>query len=426
MNLRKLSGNIFVFIAILFTFFRGSRPTTIITTNVLFLVLAVSCFFVWFIGSRFHITIYYEDLFLLSYILYVIASSLLITHHKSLAFEYWSLLISAFAFKLVLQNDVFACQRYIKNSYNSSFIISVSIVLQAIVPAFIKIIQRVIFGDRVYQSVQRYHRLGYLTGISMQNSVAVWFSAVLLSFAVGIILTKEKNSLRQSALICLCILSIILTKKRAILLAAAIASYFLYLNFNSKKSSAAVRMVFVSLILVAAGFVAYRVIPQFQFMWDKTFNADRALSGREAMWLDMTAMFLSAPLFGVGAGTCHRLYGYGGHNCYLQLLGEYGIVGFCLFILGFIIPYVRSLIRAKEYLKTERYTAEASSLMTALFMQTVFFIYCVSGNPVFDFVFFLMHFANMAITQNILNGKLSFQKELAHEKVIRNHPRIPG
>ncbi len=426
MSAMKMSGSLFVFFTILFTFFRGSRPTTIITLNVLCLILTVICFFMWFFSVRCKVKIYFADFLLLGYIIYVIADGLFLTKHPSEAFEYWSLLVAAFAFKLVIQSDMHACRLYIKSAYVSSLIIAVSIVMQAVLPSLINSLQKIVFNDYVYASVRGYSDLGYLTGLSMQNGIAVWFCAILLSYSMGQILTHKRMGYRQFFVICLGILSILLTKKRAILLAAAVASYFLYLAFNRNKVTATFRLLLISLAFVALGVVAYHTIPQFQFMWDKTFHSDRMLSGRETMWEDMIAMYSSAPLIGVGGGTCTYLYGYGGHNCYLQLLGEYGIIGLILFLLAFGLPYLRALFRTKKFLKANRYTKEAECLLTSLFMQTVFFIYCFSGNPVFDYVFFLMEIINIAVAQNVLSGKLSFRKGIDNENFVNNYSCLSG
>ena len=111
---------------------------------------------------------------------------------------------------------------------------------------------------------------------------------------------------------------------------------------------------------------------------------DAALGGRMTLWRLALAEALSAPLFGHGLGTLHRLEGawynhegvlQGAHNEYLMLWGEAGFLPFLLFIL-----FLGAMLRVGVGIRNE--DGSAALLRTVSGWGVVLALYSVAHHGV--------------------------------------------
>lgn len=424
-SLKTFFAQIFIFTVILFIFFRSFNIVNMFgTINVIYLMLAFGCFVGWLLASEYKIRIFHDDYLLLAYILMVVADGLFRTPHSSEAFEYWSLLVAAFAFKLVIQCNQEMCSDYMRYAEVSTFILSISIVLSAIAPTLMDGLRKLLLGSRQYIAAADLYNRGYTIGFAHTGAQGAFYSVVLLSISMAAIFTRKGSARRTVLLVLISGVALLLSQKRGLLFASAATAYLLFFLFDKNKSvTKSIKILLITFLLILIGIIAILTIPAAQYMWNKTLYNDRVLSGRESFWNVMVQMFESAPVFGVGGGTCDYLFGFGGHNCYLQLLMEYGIVGLFVFCLAFGVPYVRCILKAKVFIKQHRYTQRPGWLIASIFMQSVFFIYALSGNPVFDQIFFMTELISIGIAQNVLNHNVELEKSV-NEKTKRNYPSI--
>lgn len=370
--------------------------------NVIFLTASLALFGLFLILNLRRVRIYKHDLFLAMYCIYVMINGVLITNHTEEAFEYWAVLWALFAFKIVLQQQNESIRRYNLAISKGALFASVIVLIQFVMPNVVALFQRLLLTQNAFQEARHAASMGYCTGITPFSAAAVWYCGILLSFVFAEYLCRKNVSIVSIAKCGLAVLAMIATQKRSVLLACFITLYVFYFLFAKKKNTKFLRIMIATGIIAFAMLIAYQFIPQIQYMVYKTLREGNALSGREALWEDMRPLFEQNHIFGSGGGTCQYMFGYGGHNCYLQLLAEYGYVGFLLFLLAFVVPFLRSLYRARSFLRTERETQEAVWLLSSLFLQAVFLIYCATGNPLFDSVFIMTQIACMGISDHIL------------------------
>lgn len=407
-SLRFSSGGIYSLVVVIYIFFRECGLILLLgNINVLFLVFSVFLFGLCLLSlsfSRGPLRIWRDDTMLLLFAFYVVLDGITRTQYPSEAFEYWALLLSIIAFKLVLQNGTKALRSFIGMSGGAAVITTSAVLLQGIFPSLVSVIQRIWFSPSAFQTAQTAYGKGYCTGLTAFPAAAVWYCFILLSIFVGRVFTRKSFDAITSIGVAISCLAMLFTQKRSVLAGAVIAFYIMFIVFSKRKSLKLFRMFLISVLLILILIWAYEYIPQVQYMWGKTNRTGNALSGRIYYWEILLSMFKASPIFGVGGGTCTRLFGFGGHNCYLQLLAEYGIVGLALFLAGFGAPLCGSIYRAKRYLDENRYSEQAGWLITSIMIQAVFFIYCFTGNPLFDHIFFMTEISCTAISQSILQG----------------------
>lgn len=207
-----------------------------------------------------------------------------------------------------------------------------------------------------------------LRSVGHVNHSAIYLSIVLV-LAISLFRYLE-NRLEKIFIVLssfIILLSLILTGSRATVLGiiAALVSIFI---FSKKKKQFA--YIFVTIIVTVV--IILISVPNLQLLQKNTSLSDNSLIERISLWKNAWELFISHPIFGVGAKH-FRLYnthnsGSHAHNLYFNTIAQLGIVGFISFVL---ILYL--IIKS---LKASYYNRESSLWTAAL---GVFIIVLVNG-----------------------------------------------
>lgn len=251
---------------------------------------------------------------------------------------------------------------------------------------------------------------GYAVGFTQHYSTTAMYLSTGASTAVIPLLRGEVfDQKTKRGLILLFVIiygAVLLTGKRAhsiFIIFAAVAAYW-FLNKDKKQGRffylIAGLSAFVAVYIIAAHFYPplYNIINRFEY----TISRNNLLSGRQNLFLECLNMFKSSPLFGSGWGsytflTVSRFQD--AHNVYLQLLAENGIILSIPFYAFFLVNWVHvakavSSLTLSGLLKNQNDTIMAGS---ALFFQTFFLFYCLSGNPLYDIQMLFPYFFTCSI-----------------------------
>jgi O-antigen ligase len=182
---------------------------------------------------------------------------------------------------------------------------------------------------------------------------------VLLLICLGYFMTKHSPfKIRLGCYLTVPILTyaLLLTKSRTGIIGLSIVLSGIIIR--SKK-----KILWVVCITLAASIIFINADPIYQDRWlsINVFRSDLKGSatahGRISGWISGFQVFLNKPLFGHGLGTSseaawHTLgHTQVVHNFYLEVLQEFGIIGFLIYT-GFIKGFFRNLITAKRALLT--------------------------------------------------------------------------
>ncbi|WP_317437431.1 O-antigen ligase family protein, partial [Thomasclavelia spiroformis] len=106
-------------------------------------------------------------------------------------------------------------------------------------------------------------------------------------------------------------------------------------------------------------------------------------NGRFFLFEEMFKIFVSRPITGIGPLSTFSYYNdYLGHNVYLQVLCEMGVIGFValLYMLISGLKYRINVLKRKNATDFD---------FLALFIQLFIIIYGFFGNPIFSYVFII-------------------------------------
>jgi len=196
------------------------------------------------------------------------------------------------------------------------------------------------------------------------------FAALMLLGTVGILGFVKKAQRRDVILGVLCIglcwIALMLSKSKATLVFAAVASPILLIMSLKSKGLALQKILYVSIAAIAVLGVLIVITKSFvwlEYLWEllapdsfNRTNFNRAFAYRPEIFRAALSMFSDYPIFGVGQGNFFRLSsqldishspyllekgGDNAHNYFLQTLAETGLVGAVAFVLAIGWPFFR-------------------------------------------------------------------------------------
>lgn len=285
------------------------------------------------------------------------------------------------------------------------FFFTITVIIQLLVPDVINSLRVLLLSSRDYTISQMGYEntTNYLSGLAINSSCAAFF----ISIFNGIVFSKllfEGKKMRNGVLLMLGLIALLLTQKRMLVIAFLLASLVTVLIC---KKDIAYKFKFIMLFAIVALIAfAYAIekIPAMTIFIDRLFNNTNLLSGRENFYDEMLVWFKSNPVIGVGLGKANSVWGYGGHNCYIQLLAETGIIGFVIymsFVGPFIISTIKKLIYYWNYTNVEDNKEIITTLVASVVGIIIILFYAISGNPFYDYIYCLTFFALIAVSSQI-------------------------
>lgn len=223
-------------------------------------------------------------------------------------------------------------------------------------------------------------------------------AAFMLCIGIAVVISWMMVKVENKHIISLIILfaALMLTGKRMLFAIAVLilALFLLHQSKNGKVSMAVITL----LVLVTGVILLYNFIPQVGNLFIRFSNVltDSSMTGRAPLWACSIKMFqnhsavgygfasyntVASNLFGIQAGfdnfTRFSAWTFNGHNVYLQILGETGIIGFVLFAVMICIS-VSKIFSLRIFAGSHRqYTV---LYWFAVFVHIVILLDSITGN----------------------------------------------
>ena len=205
-------------------------------------------------------------------------------------------------------------------------------------------------------------RVGNLIG--NENALGLFFSTGILCSLVFFIKSKRvivKILMIAAILVLGCMMLLTGSRKS---LAFAIIGIILIVCFGYRKAKLGKRFTAIIVLVMAlvAIYVLITTLPifstineRFSLLFESFLGSDTSYdtdNNRKIMIERGLEAFYQKPLFGHGAGYSRVLFGTYSHNNFVELLMNYGFVGFCLYYSFYIVLAIKLL---KQALKSDLY-----------------------------------------------------------------------
>lgn len=180
----------------------------------------------------------------------------------------------------------------------------------------------------------------------------------------------------------LALFGIILTSKRGIFIATVIAFLLaialdkdIKIRIIEKKH---VLTLGIGIVLAVVGIVYLVETNDYVIAFISRFTGNNITTGRDEFYRNAIDVFSSGSvgtLFaGYGTGSAYLINKTGLHNVYLQIIFDHGIFGLVLYG-SFFIVNIKNAIKNRYFF--------------SMCLQIVFLVYCMTGNPLYDYYFFI-------------------------------------
>jgi O-antigen ligase len=211
---------------------------------------------------------------------------------------------------------------------------------------------------------------GRSAGFAEANQYAVFLVLLLPSFLSSILFQKKSGkSTINSVLFLVGLMGLILTISRGGFISFIFAVAALFIIAYRHRMIGGKRIIVFGLLFFLIAPVSYIIVPsdvkdvvkqRVVDPTDQTYNPWRVekhwihgySSGRIKLWMQSLQMFIQKPVFGYGNDACKRVFEFPTHNDYLEILINYGIIGFFLFIMIYIRIFLHVYFHFKA--STER------------------------------------------------------------------------
>ena len=280
------------------------------------------------------------------------------------------------------------------------------ILIQPIAPELVSSVNRLFsYSSSEYALMSAWTRNGWYTGLFPDRAPAAFFCSILIGVGLYYLYCNYKTAgstfQRFFGIIFALVgaYGILLTVKRGLLVGAGVAAFVTFVVYKKANKAPIWRICLAALILVLSLWLVLSNIPVAQNMMARFLDNDNPLTYRDVIYTNIFSKFWSSPLFGTGTASAFSLLGIGGHNIYLTVLMENGIIGFILFIcfLGYsFFNTVRLALRFGSY----EYNQGIPFLLFSLYIQVFFLVYGMSGNPLYDNYILYFYLFSIFIVKN--------------------------
>lgn len=248
------------------------------------------------------------------------------------------------------------------------------------------------FGEKSSGLLLNYSK-GYMSGL-LDNYSA---NGIMISHAVGtcFCLSLYFRGLKKVIMQILFIASagaLLLTAKRGITIYAAIAILVvIYFFYSNKLLQRWLRIGLIIFLAVVILIQAAQFVPDLLNVFERLSidrSKDLAMIDRANLRSAALKLFYGSPILGIGwRGFMRGGYFSDGdvHNVFIQLLCETGIIGCVIYCTFFFTTYIKTVITLVKFRRSTPSNLKAGwHLAFSLYIQTVFILYCFSGNPLYD------------------------------------------
>lgn len=301
-------------------------------------------------------------------------------------------------------------ERQLKSIKVLVFVVIIGCILQLISIDTLRSINRFTLGQEKYLLFDMFYRGRCIVGFSYQTGVTGFYLAIASVLFLILFLRKGQKRIRRLLNLFLTGISMILlffTAKRIFIALVGLLSFMLICLYYKKHY---LKIVVFSLIIIFGllGLLYYTELGKSILM--RMSLADPT-TGRRAINQQLLNWFLQAPMVGKGVTSTLNLLGnyQNGHNIYLQILSESGLIGFiCL-----VSAFVRNLFKSvKLILHTKNDARLYDHIAFSLALQLLFLGWGFTGNPLYDTYPFIVYVIATSYINRMYSNNFSRIKHL--------------
>lgn len=312
----------------------------------------------------------------------------------------------AFTLGLYLRKNELNEKEIVKFLVVSCTILVVCVIVQPIIPDVISNINQYFsYSADEYYVMNAWMRNGWYSGLFPDRAPAAFYGVILIGTGLYYLLCNYNLNVTKfqrlfgAIFAILGVYGVLLTAKRGLLIGALAASFISYIVYKKANQTAIWKICIAALLVVAVVWFSFSNLEATQIMLLRFFDNDDIMTGRTKIYSIILTVFSSSPIWGSGTASAFDVLGVGGHNIYLTVFMENGIVGGLIFIYAVGNALIFTIKNALKYGK-KGYGELLPFLVFSLYIQVFFLVYGMSGNPLYDNYILYFYLFAILITKN--------------------------
>lgn len=283
-------------------------------------------------------------------------------------------------FTLSLTNSAFI-KSFTKWIYIASVIVVISSILHFLVPVWFNALMSQLLREDVYEQLMWSFTVdNTFAGVAAYTPNTTFSAAIVFGNSFLNIINSDETPIVKSRLVNVLLLvlsmfSIIICSKRGIFVATIIALIVL-IFYQYRERNFFLRFLGVAALSAVLLLILYNTNEVVSAFLNR-FVGDDVMTGRDTIYKLLMADFGEGNfLIGRGTAATYKLSEEGAHNIYIQVLYDHGIL--------FSAPYY--ILLFNNY-----YLAFKNKCPLSIFVQTMFLVYGLSGNPLYSNMFMMIY-----------------------------------
>lgn len=278
-----------------------------------------------------------------------------------------------------------------------SVVAVIGCVLQLVAPGILFKINAITLGEEKYKLFYDFQSWGRLVGFSYQTGVTGYYLGIFSGFVLcNLLFNKSNGKIKKFLLFASFIVSyvfILLTAKRSVLLLVAGLTYLILCYYYKKHF---LKIVGLTICIAVGLLILLNFTEMGRDLLERSFGSG-ALSGRDKIYSQLWVLIKERPILGHGFGSTLNLIKdfTNGHNIYLQVFSENGIVGLILLLTVLIIN-----LRASLFVLKRCSAEDKRNVVICIYLQLFFILMGVIGNPLYDVYPLIIYMVAAGIIQN--------------------------
>lgn len=256
---------------------------------------------------------------------------------------------------------------------------TIVVLLQYFIPNIINpIIALMVYGEVAERAIQANILGGVCTGFAGEASFAMLYTSI--TFFLGFLYYLVEGKKTYLLFVVMGLICTLLTAKRiavAINVFAVIACYMLLVKDNRIEKNNSLFSILFMLVIGVTVLSYTNLADIFTQKNEILLESGDISNGRAELNARMIQIFQDHMIFGIGPYCTTQYTGeYLGHNIYLTILSECGIIGFLALVILLFLNFRDTLLRFQK-------GDNSIYMFTSLYIQLFFIIYGFTGNPLF-------------------------------------------
>lgn len=258
--------------------------------------------------------------------------------------------------------------------YWASVIVVVSAIMQFVLPGvFNSAMASILRPDAYEQLMWSFTVDNAYAGVAAYTPNTTFAAAIVAGNSFLGLTNKEepvvKNRSVNLILLVLALFSIILCSKRG-LFVASIVGILVLMFYLYRGQSFFLRFMAIAVLAVLVSVILYNVNDSVAAFFDRFTSGKDFTTGRDVIYESLLSRLnINNIWFGLGTAATYEVANAGAHNIYIQILYDHGAV--------LAIPYY-------YFLLYNYWLAFVNRRPISIFVQTVFLVYGLSGNPLYS------------------------------------------